>query len=907
MTFSACRSNWICASVLFALSAAASSVAQDSALRVRPADRELIASEPRQVVATTFTLTNDSRTPMEVESRVELPEHWQPVTPPLPFTLAPGETALKLVSFTIPEDTRGGDYTVRYEARDRQQPAISDSYSLQVRVTALTRLHVVVLDLPDFAISGEVVDGAVLLRNAGNARVAVNFKVDGRFISGVTPKQGQVLLEPGETRRVELAIAVRNVRERKAGRITFIATAEDASVNAVTSGAIQIVPRASAFDALRTLDSRLETRFVARAAAAGLSSGFQPSISGAGILHEDRNDLLRFHFRGPDRRASGSFGAAEEYWVRYENERFATGAGDLNYGLTPLLEPGRLGRGAFLGFQGDRWGASAYGMRDTFGTGDADQFGAGSHLRITPDTKLGLNFLSRNAADGRGGIWSLRAHSAGTDSLNLDLELGQSIDGGTRGGALRFALRDDRYAVRYYALGWSADTQFLGPLRDKLYLSTGFDYPNPKGWGLRGYYRMQDWNLTPLEEIDPDLRSRRAQFDRMNPAPTDRQASLGVSHAIGTGANATLDVVFRDRVGSASATQPVDRDSRSWRAGVNRAWRNLSLVYSMERGVARDAHADQRFETSAQTLSGTLRVGRSQTYGVYWMRDDNSNLDERDPRRVSSGLTASYAGGGGLSLNLNAQRTQSHFGRSDMYDLALIRQAERGARFTLSARRLEGRFARTDFMLSYSVPFAMPVMRRSDVATLRGRVFDAETSGGLKNVVLRLDGAVVATNANGEFEFPAVSAGAHQIQVEHGTMDVNQVPASAAPLAVTVTGRDSPPVMIAMVRSVVISVLVTLHPDGGESARGAAGVLVSFFNGETVHRRLTDANGRARLGGIAPGTWAVSLADDTLPAGFRPASGGIQVDPAPGESVTAEIPLTPERRAMRMLAPLAVR
>ena len=51
----------------------------------------------------------------------------------------------------------------------------------------------------------------------------------------------------------------------------------------------------------------------------------------------------------------------------------------------------------------------------------------------------------------------------------------------------------------------------------------------------------------------------------------------------------------------------------------------------------------------------------------------------------------------------------------------------------------------------------------------------------------------------------------------------------------------------------------------------------------------------------------VSLAEDTLPAGFRPVSDGIQIELAPGETVNAEFPMAPEQRAMRMLTPLAVR
>jgi hypothetical protein len=907
MTCSACRSSSICASYLFAWSLMANVAAQEGALRVRAAESEHVSSEPRQVVAATFTLTNTSRAPIDVESGVVLPPGWQPVMPPAPFTLAPGESTLKLVSFTIPEGTAGGRYAVRYEARDRQHPAISDGYSIEVAVAASTRLQVTMLELPDFAVSGEVIEGAVVLRNAGNVPSRVHFKVSGRFIASVSPAQGDVLLEPAESRRVELSVVVGRMTTRSVGRITFTATSVEASVNTASSAAFQIIPRASAFDALQTLDSRVEARFVGRDSPRGHSADFQPAIWGGGILSERRDDTLRYHFRGPDRRASGTFGAAEEYWVRYDNQRFVASAGDLTYGLTPLTEPGRLGRGAYVGFEGDRLGATAYGMHDEFGSGQADQIGVGTQLRLPPAGMLGFNFLRRADLDERDvDIFSVRAQAFDSTDFNLDVEAARSYDDASRGDAWRFALHDDRHAVRYYAVGWSADTRFQGPLRDKLYLSTGFDYPNPGGWGWHGYYRTQDWNLTPIEEIDPDLRSQRTLYDRMRSAPTDHQASVGWGHAIGSNASGTLDLVFRDRGGDTSGAQPADQESHSWRAGLHRAWRNASLSYSLERGVGRESGAAREFETSLQILSGSLRVGRFQTYGVYWMRDENSELDERDPRRESGGLSASFGGERGWSLNLDTQLSRSRLGTGALYDLAIVRQAERGGRFAVYARRLEGRFARTDFNVSYSVPFGLPVMRRSDVSTLRGRVIDSETSGGLENVMLRLDGAVVATNARGEFRFPAVGIGAHQLVLERGT-DVNQVPASNAPLSVTVSQRESSPVMIAMVRSVTIGVLVAIHADESQPMRGAPGVLLTFRSGETIFRRLTDAAGRVRIGGIAPGTWVVNVAEETLPAGFHSAGEDIQLVLAPGESVDAEIPLTPERRAMRMLTPLAVR
>ena len=87
----------------------------------------------------------------------------------------------------------------------------------------------------------------------------------------------------------------------------------------------------------------------------------------------------------------------------------------------------------------------------------------------------------------------------------------------------------------------------------------------------------------------------------------------------------------------------------------------------------------------------------------------------------------------------------------------------------------------------------------------------------------------------------------------------------------------------------------------------ASGVLVLFRNGDTVLRRLTDSAGRARIGGIPPGTWTTSVASDTLPAGYLPEGDDGALELAPGETASVDIVLVPERREIRMQAPLAVR
>ena len=209
-------------------------------------------------------------------------------------------------------------------------------------------------------------------------------------------------------------------------------------------------------------------------------------------------------------------------------------------------------------------------------------------------------------------------------------------------------------------------------------------------------------------------------------------------------------------------------------------------------------------------------------------------------------------------------------------------------------------------MLNYSLPFAVPVVRKPGFSTVRGRVYDAETSAGIANVVLRLDGMTAATRHGGEFLFPAVARGAHRIVIDR-TPGVDQVPSSPALLEVEVGNADPPPVLIGVVRAAAIDVRVSMQADQPGPALAAPGVLVVFRMAGSEFRRLSDAGGKARLGSIPPGSWTVAVSPDTLPVGYRLAGDRCTITLAPGATASIELQLVRQHREMRMLAPLAVR
>lgn len=881
--------------VLLALTAVAS--AQTSELQVRPADREQLTQQPRDIVSVAFTVRNDGQARAEIEPRLVLPSGWRTVTPDFPFTLSGKQSIVRLVSFVIPETARAGEYPLTYEARNRQIPSVSSAYTVRVRILPAPNLQVALLEAPQFAVAGETYRAVFVARNTGNSPVKARFTARSAQGFEVDPQSGDVALDPGESQSLAIAVATPRVRRRVDEYLSVTVETADAAVNDTASAPTQIVPRVSAGEAYHTLSSEVGLSFVARETGEERHSGWQAEWSGNGTIDEENARHIGFRLRGPDTREQGSLGDTDEYALQYWDDTTSASLGDSIYGLSLLTEPGRYGRGASAGYKTEDFDVSAYRARDRYGATDRQQAGFNAHYALTPGARFGVNLLDKTGGELPAQIGSVQSQITWGNALYTDVELARSDGDGERGDAFRGGIYDNSHALRYYAIGWHADPGFRGYLRDEEYLTTGFDYPRPKSWGLRGYYRLQNQNL----EADPT-----------RPAPQEQQASLGTERLVGESARISLDYGTRTYVDRyIAADGATDIANRSARLGVSRSFKDISLLYAIERGKTLDRLTRVRFDTSLHMLSAYWKVSPAQSYSIYALRDDNTYSHEREQVQTTVGLSGSYQWRAGTVLNLDLERNSAAAKRHSTYNLSLLHRLRDGDRLELIARRIEGRVPQTDVLLTYSVPFDLPIFRRANVATLHGRVYDAETGAGVNDVVLNLDGMTAVTGAGGAFEFPAVEAGGYQLSMDRSNVDVDKVPVDDLPLGVIVTAQDSKRVDIALIRSIAVSVNVHLPANNSDSTlaanRGVQNVLVTLKRGDRVYRRLTDANGHMRLAGLAPGRWLASIAADTLPSGYAAASMELSLEALPGGSTSAEFPLRAVTRDMRMLPPLRLK
>jgi hypothetical protein len=923
-------------------------LAQSNGLVVEPGDRTLLTRAPREVVTTVIRVTNRTGAGALFEPRLLLPSGWRAITPGFPFRVADGETAVRLLSFLIPEHTPAGDYRVRYQVEQRSRPAVSGGVSLAVRVKPVYQLQVEAIDVPSLVIAGETFTASYRISNRSNAALEVGFGAESRRGYRIRPAGGVLSLAPGAAETIELRVETEDAGRGLRDTLSLSAEALDGALSDGAERSIEVVPRISAGEETHyRIPTWFTTSFGGQVRDGEQTTGMQLSWAGAGPLDDTGERFLSFMIRGPDMTGETILGRREELWLAYRGRDLDLTLGDRSYWLSPLTEQGRYGRGGGLRWRQGRWQISAFHLREEFTERDLEdalweddvedawgleaglqhddlwwgsESGLGVGLALTPDWTLGLNLLHKHDNEGRNTVSTLQTSGLLPGDVLLDLELGVSDGDLGHGRGLFAALAHSGEALRYRVKLYHADPRFKGYYRDQRYLGAEFDYQAATSpWDIRGYYRRQRLNL--------DLEPERS-------APLDEDMLLGVGYVWPGGDRLGLDLRHR-HIRDLQPETDTDAVKRSLRLDFSKRLPalDLSLAGNLELGHRRNEHEGSRYDTLEYRLAGHWRASRRASVGGYLRYNDDATTSASREKRMTAGISTDLALTERLALQLNAETDVLGEHRRQRLNAQLGYQRDNGHLIALDARHDRGvTYDDSNLLLSYSMPIELPVGRRTDVATVRGRIFDEQSGRGLSNVVLKLDRVVAVSDAEGYFSFPAVNVKRYELKVAGGSIPSGMIPNRPLPVAVNARYDDSCPIDIPYIRGASLAGQVQLYAPAADllpsqtfrGRRGAVGgqreigrddlklrggvaqVLVTITDGEETMRRVTNPNGDFRFVGLKPGTWTVSLHSDGLPENASAVEDRFTFELEPGEAAEASFRVEQRIRRMRMLSPLKV-
>lgn len=857
-----------------------------------------VTTDPGATVTAAMRLGNISRDTIAITPRVAAPADWSTILGTFPFTLAPHEGDVWLVSVRVPANAPAERYAIQLRADDAaHHMLVRDSVIVYVRPRRAVELTVA--ERPSYAISGSGYRALVLARNSGNVPATYRLATASSLGSPLDAP-ATLTLAAGESRMLRIGVTSTTSSVQAYEDVLDFTAMDmaDTAATAHTSTHVTIVQRAGAGTDLHTVGSTLRLR------AASASTGVSPfELVGGGRLRDGGSEQLDFLFRG--RTSSYSpFGDREEYRVGLRGSGFRFQAGDALYSASPLSSAGQQGFGGGLELGDSTFGGGAFAQKFRLVPGQGSEQGA--FIRLGGDEsagapRIGLAAVNRTggALDGRVLSMSSRLHPGG--DMVVDFEYADS-----RGNAGHDVARSARVS------GGTVVHMDLG------HRDVG---PNFAGIGRGSTYDYANFATLPWNDLQLSANGSRS-ITRGSILGLDLQQQLRTS---------LVALSWNDRLSLGFTT--LSRDSRSLlvpdqsqrgiiargqrMTGITRFWGSVELGR---------AHDDASIEShpyhtitagaSAPLGSSTISLWADESRGAAILRGSDHVITVGGDAQLHVADRTTLTVGGSATRNSVPAGLAFDPGGYTQVDARLTRELQSGASISMRVR-----FGGRDFSdaalgqklayLEYSMPLQVPVGPARQPGRVRGRVVDEQTGEGVAGALVRLGPQAAITDDDGRVAFAGLPAGSYRVALANQLVSGSTV-FTGNPVVVVDEARRTPSrfdvaiepagTITGAVRQIVIARTgIGSSSDSLADGGPLEGVSVALAGARDTVYRTTDASGTFTFTDVPSGSWTLIVTAET-PAQTQWEQGRIPVVMTAGAHRTVTFRLVPKRRRVKIVA-----
>ncbi len=891
------------------------------ALAITP---ELLTAAPGSIISLRFRVTNSTPTEEECIETITLPPGWQTIIPPMPYSLASLESTVRIVALQVPQDAPAGKYQISYRVASQGNPALQDFDSTSVVVPAVSRWALLLADKPESVIAGQSYQAIVRIINRGNSEAVTVLTAEETQQHTTLPAEpGTMTIGAGAGQSVTITVPTDAKLLRSGTQRILIKASVGKEVVATLNINVNILVRATAENSSYNM---LQTDLTLRLSGDDNGSGLQTTWKGAGALDDAGSRNIDFLLQLPDSRNSGTFGLPDEFHLAYNTRDTNIKLGDQSVAGSLLTDYSHYGRGIGIEHQDDVAGndMGAYYIGDRWGKTGQKTAGAYFRHNFQPGTWVRGNYVSSSGSETNNSqqvtdkeLWSVEAAATlARGQMGVQMEFaGSSAADAVKPANTAYHLEVNGLTGdkgRYVVNRTHAGADFTGNYHDSDYTRAAYNYAVTPQLSANIAYASWQENL--------EQRLPRTDAPREQLLQASLQWRLPAAWNLGIG----IDSAQRsDRL------LPVDFDTTTQDLFLRVGHSNADMSWDTEFRLNRQQDQLTHLQTTAQEyrLNGSYRISPEQfvtLYGGYSSHAQESHLLGSN-QFVGAAINWTPSARMSLMGYMNANFTNSGTWNQQ---LAISGRYSLPDQSTISLQVVRGSSAsgfvatNTSYVLSYTIPFGIPLSKRKKAGAIRGRVFDATLPNkpGLANVVLSLNGAGAVTNADGEFVFSALPPGQYTLNVDRKSIGLQRITEKPVPIVLTITGRETNTVDIGVISgaSLVGAVLMLnknpkvsagsntatatrdgelvvqgdpnliSHSSSGKSAsstslpealmppqmridrqNGATGlgnILVELTDGTTVLRRLTDATGRFLFESLHPGLWHLKAYGQNMPS-----------------------------------------
>ncbi len=219
----------------------------------------------------------------------------------------------------------------------------------------------------------------------------------------------------------------------------------------------------------------------------------------------------------------------------------------------------------------------------------------------------------------------------------------------------------------------------------------------------------------------------------------------------------------------------------------------------------------------------------------------------------------------------------------------------------------------TDYRLAYLQPLGLPIGTRPPTESfLEGRIYDADSGLGLKNVLLFLGNSAAVSGDDGAFRIPTVEGATGYLRVDQKSVGYGRVSLVALPVEISPERENTNlldiPVRLAaeLDGSVDLYGSATGLPMLGQPrvqlqrVSGLGGLVLELRSAAARYRTRTSTDGSFSFQGVIPATYELEVIS-ALPSRHRPETDSIRIELGPGQEVTRVLRVVPKRPTIQMM------
>ncbi len=842
-------------------------------VQVRAAVAGPVEANSGQSISLSFAVTNSSSQSEDYEETLTLPPGWIAINPVANFTLEPQSTQAAIFAVLVPAGTAAGAYELSYSVQSQRDPAIRDIETVIVNVLLLSRLKIMTDSNPGSVIAGDSFDIQLQLVNEGNAEVGLQLSATSSGGSVVKLETEIITLPGGGNRSVLAKIKTDSKLKRRVNeRIIMEARQADdkTAVLASLSLSVEVVPSKSfEEDKYRRIPVKVSTYLMT---SAGHTSG-QLLLSGAGNLDEKGTKSVNFMLKATDTQKGGEFGLLFEQYLNYSSQNLDVRVGDQSYSLSRLTDYFSYGRGLAVDVrQSHGSGFGAYFVKKQNGTPDEQATGLYYTKHINPNLSLKLNAVEKqmdSPLEFTDRLISMEATAKLFRNTNLQMEFGTSHTNRDTQST------DKAYSIRLNgSLGtasYSLERVYAGPHYHGYYhdvdsVSGSVSFPLSKQLRIRAVSQQwaQNLGLDSLQGVSPE----------------EHRSQLGLSYAITSGMNLSLDYDWSHRYDMQFPAK-YNYFENTFRLGAGFSSGKFSLQTYLNSGSRED-----------QLTGITDRVNRYSLYSSY-----------RPSSRDSYSIAAQFGDGLYSTTRLNSIGFYGQWRLSDQFSCALLYDINKsgsigrpdvnqlsfnssyafndGSRVELRWRDLGGISGNNNgsVYLSYEMSFGLPIGVKSNMGGIKGRIFDAEAAGnpGIARAIVIANGVKAVSDAKGNFEFKSLTVGKCSVTVDKSSIGLERVAIIKLPVMVDIVRNKSAKLELAVTRSASLSgkisiwsrgVAVNITGGGGVGSLNTGNVFIEgdgagSKGSESAQAAGSEVDASGMIEGVGLGNMLVEMASDT--------------------------------------------